>query len=177
MRTGFLDDHRHRGTGRHSGSSFHRCEGTASALGDAPEELSLYDSENYWQGTAVSFRRLTLRIDGFVSLRAPARGGELVTKPLVFDGGNLTLNASTSGAGSIRVEIQDAAGQPIPGHALADCPEIFGDGLAHVVRWRGGGDVRSLSGKTVRLRIVLADADLYAFQFVPYQPEPVRAHP
>lgn len=147
---------------------------TASALGDAPNELSLYATEDYWQGIGVSFRRLTLRIDGFVSLWAPAQGGELVTKPLVFDGGNLTLNLSTSGAGSIQVEIQDAAGQPLPGYALADCPEIFGDTLAHVVRWRKGGDVRPLSGKPVRLRFVLKDADLYSFQFVPYQPDPVR---
>jgi hypothetical protein len=147
---------------------------TAAALGDAPNELSLFAPEGYWQGSGVSFRRLTLRIDGFVSLWAPLGGGELLTKPLVFDGGNLTLNASTSGAGSIQVEIRDAAGQPLPGYALADCPEIFGDELARVVRWRHGGDLRPLGGKTVRLRFVLKDADLYAFQFVPYQPEPVR---
>jgi len=150
---------------------------TASALGDAPNELSIYAPEDYWQGESVSFRRLTLRIDGFVSLAAPARGGELVTKPLVFDGGNLTLNMSTSGAGSIQVEIQDAAGRPMPGHALADCPEVFGDELARTVRWKKGGDVRPLSGKTVRLRFVLKDADLYAFQFVPYQPDPIRPKP
>jgi len=150
---------------------------TASALRDAPNELSLYAMEDYWQGPNASFRRLTLRIDGFVSLGAPARGGELLTKPLVFSGGNLTLNASTSGAGSIQVEIQDTAGHPIPGYALADCSEVFGDELARVVRWRAGGDVRPLSGKTVRLRFVLKDADLYAFQFVPYQPDPVRPQP
>ena len=106
-----------------------------------------------------------------------ARGGEMVTKPLVFDGGNLTLNLSTSGAGSIQVEIQDAAGQPVPGYALADCPEVFGDELARIVRWRNGGDVRPLSGKPVRLRFVIKDADLYAFQFVPHQPDPVRPQP
>lgn len=140
---------------------------TASSLGDAPNELSIFASEDYWQGGSVSFRRLTLRIDGFVSLWASARGGEMVTKPLVFDGGALTLNASTSGAGSIQVEIQDDAGQPIPGYALADCPEIFGDSLSLAVRWQGGGDVRPLAGRAVRLRFVLKDADLYAFQFVP----------
>lgn len=150
---------------------------TGSALGDAPRELSLYASENYWQGEGVSFRRLTLRMDGFVSLWASARGGELLTKPLMFNGGNLTLNVSTSGAGSVQVEIQDGEGQPIPGYTLIDCPEIFGDDLAHVVRWRKGGDVRPLSGKTIRLRFVLRDADLYAFQFVPYQQDPVRPQP
>lgn len=139
---------------------------TASSLGDAPNELSLYAPENYWQGEAVDFRRLTLRIDGFVSLAAAALGGELVTKPLVFDGASLTLNLATSAAGSLQVEIQDAAGQPISGYSLADCPEIFGDELARVVRWRNGSDLRALSGKTVRLRFVLHDADLYAFQFV-----------
>lgn len=147
---------------------------TASPLGDAPNELSVYSTEDYWQGTSGSFRRLSLRIDGFVSLRAPFRGGEMTTKPIVFDGGNLSLNAATSGAGSIQVEVQDAAGQPIPGYALADCPEIFGDDLALVVRWRKGGDLRPLAGKPIRLRFVLRDADLYAFQFVPYQPDPPR---
>ena len=34
--------------------------------------------------------------------------------------------------------------------------------------------VAQLAGKAVRLRFVLRDADLYAFQFVPYAPEPQR---
>ena len=54
-----------------------------------------------------------------------------------------------------------------------DCPAIFGDRLAKVVRWKSrGGDVRSLAGQPIRLRFVLKDADLYAFQFVPYAPDP-----
>ncbi len=32
--------------------------------------------------------------------------------------------------------------------------------------------VRSLAGQPVRLRFVLRDADLYAFQFAPYAPDP-----
>lgn len=150
---------------------------TASSTSDAPNELSLFASEDYWQGNSVSFRRMTIRLDGFVSLAATAEGGELVTRPLVFDGGNLTLNASTSGAGNLRVEILDAAGKPIPGYGLSDCEEIFGDEVARVVRWRKSGDVRSLSGTPVRLHFSLNDADLYAFQFVPYAPDPVRPDP
>ena len=150
---------------------------TASALGNAPNEISLYAPENYWQDIAVSFRRLTLRIDGFVSLAAPWSGGELVTRPLIFEGGNLILNAATSGAGGIQVEIQDAAGQPIEGYSLDDCPAIFCDTLRHVVRWRRGGDLRSLAGKPIRLRLLLKDADVYAFQFVPYEPDPVLPEP
>jgi hypothetical protein len=34
-----------------------------------------------------------------------------------------------------------------------------------MVQWKNGSDVNSLSGKTVRLRFVLKDADLYALKF------------
>ena len=73
------------------------------------------------------------------------------------------------------MELQDPEGTPLPGYALADCPPILGDRLNHVVRWKSkGGDVRSLAGRAVRLRLALKDADLYAFQFTPYEPEPAR---
>ena len=148
---------------------------TKSHLEDAPNEISLYATEGYWEGTHTSVRRYTLRVDGFVSAHAPFSGGEIVTKPIVFDGGNLALNAETSAAGSIQVEIQDAEGRPIDGYALGECPPIFCDDLRHIVRWEGpGGDVRALAGKPARLRFVLRDADLYALQFVPYEPDPER---
>ena len=72
-------------------------------------------------GKDTRLRRHTLRIDGFVSVEAPLRGGELLTKPVRFEGSTLVINFSTSAAGSVRVEIQDRDGQPIDGHALADC--------------------------------------------------------
>jgi hypothetical protein len=89
----------------------------------------------------------------------------VVTQPLVFRGRRLSLNFSTSAAGGIRVEIQDAGGQPLPGFALDDCPEVFGDTLERTVGWQGGSDVSALAGKPVRLRFALRDADLFAFQF------------
>lgn len=138
---------------------------TKSALEGAPNELSLYAGESYWTGTSSALRRYVLRLDGFVSAAAPMRGGELVTKALTFRGSRLRLNFATSAAGSIRVEIQDASGSPLPGFALADCAEIFGDSLERIVMWKQGADVASLDGKPVRLRFALSDADLYAFQF------------
>lgn len=146
---------------------------TPSTLGEAPDELSLYATESYWEGTGTKVRRYTLRIDGFVSAVAPMSGGEVVTRPLLFAGGNLALNLETSGAGSVQVEVQDEAGKPLDGYALQDCPPIYGDHLQHIVRWgMRGGDLRALAGKPVRLRFALKDADLYSFRFVPYAPDP-----
>ena len=138
---------------------------TASSLPGAPPELSFYTQERYWEGDGVALRRYTLRLDGFVSARANRQGGDLLTRPLVFRGGQLELNFSTSAAGSIRVEIQDEVGEPLAGFALADCPEIFGDTLARVVTWKSGTDLSRLAGKPVRLRFEFKDADLYAFRF------------
>ncbi|MHC4179467.1 MAG: hypothetical protein ACYSWU_18300, partial [Planctomycetota bacterium] len=138
---------------------------TKSAIPGTPDELSVYSAEGYYTGESCQLRRYTLRIDGFVSLQAPLKGGEMVTRPITFEGKRLMINVSTSAAGSVRVEVQDAAGRPIPGFALADSTEIFGDELARAVTWKGGSDVAKLAGKPIRLRFVLKDADLYALRF------------
>jgi len=138
---------------------------THSALPGAPNELSLYASESYWTGTSSELRRYTLRVDGFVSVQAPMAGGELVTKLITFSGQRLRLNFSTSAAGQIRVELQGPDGRPIPGFALADCNEVFGDELERCVTWKGGSDLSRLAGQPVRLRFALRDADLYSFRF------------
>ena len=57
-------------------------------------------------------------------------------------------------------------GQPLPGFALADMPELYGDELAATAAWKkAGSDLSALAGKVVRLRVVLRDADLYALRF------------
>jgi len=147
---------------------------TASATEDAPDEISLYATEGYWEGIGTDVRRYTIRVDGFVSAAAPLAGGEIVTRPIVFEGGSLALNLETSGAGGVQVEIQDAQGTPIPGYSMEECPPIFGDSLRQIVRWEDvGGDVGPLAGRPVKLRIALRDADIYSLQFVPNEPDPV----
>ena len=138
-----------------------------SSVAGEPDELSIYAAEGYYSGPASRLRRYTYRLDGFVSVQAPLAGGEMITRLVRFNGSRLVLNYSTSAAGSIRVEIQDGAGHPIPGFSLQDCPELFGDSVEQAVSWKRIGDLGSLSGQTVRLRFVLKDADLYALRFVP----------
>lgn len=144
--------------------AWHAVE-TKSSLPGAPNEISLYASEGSWTGDSNLIRRHTLRLDGFVSVRAGMKGGELVTKPITFKGDKLTLNFATSAAGSLRVAIETPDGEPIKGFTLNDCPAHFGDTVNRAVTWKRGTDVSKLSGKSVRLRFELKDADLYALQF------------
>lgn len=138
---------------------------TKSTTEGAPNELSLYASEGYWTGSSNRLRRYTMRIDGFVSLKAPMKGGEIITKPVTFTGKELLFNFATSAAGSIVVELQTPEGKPIPGFTEKEGIELFGDTLSRPVHWKTGTDVSQLAGKPVRLKIKLKDADLYSLRF------------
>lgn len=128
-----------------------------------PAEMALYYMEHY-RSSKVRIRRSTLRTDGFVSLRGGYQGGSFVTEPFRAGGSRLLLNYSTSAAGSVRVEIQDSQRRPVPGFALGDCPEIFGDEIERKVSWKSGGDLARLRGQSIRLKIEIKDGDLYSYR-------------
>lgn len=116
------------------------------------------------QPSAIS--RVVLRRDGFVSVRAAYEGGEFTTPLLRFSGVKLLLNVDTGASGELRVEILDPAGKPIPGYGLDDCDIVHTTNeVNRPVRWKGEANVASLAGQPVRLRFVMRDVDLYAFQF------------
>jgi hypothetical protein len=119
----------------------------------------------HYRTDQVHIRRAVFRQDGLASLHAGYTAGQLLTRPLVFAGSRLVLNYSTSAAGSLRVEIQDLGGRPLPARDLASCREIYGDELERVVTWESGSDLAAWAGKPVRLRLVMSDADLFSFQF------------
>lgn len=129
-----------------------------------PAEMSLYVNHDYAQPTA-HLRRYSLRLDGFASVRAGAKQGELLTKLLVFAGGELRINFATSAGGGIRFELQDPEGTVLPGFSLADCQEQIGNEIDRSVAWKSGSDVSALAGRPIRVRAVLNDADLFAIQF------------
>ena len=165
-----------------------------SALNFVPtgrNEMSVYIEQAYAQ-PGIHVQRYVLPLDRFASVHATMAGGECTTHPLTFSGRSLFLNYSTSVNGSIRVEVQDAADQPIPGFALADSIEIVGNEIEHAAAWKsganahprtwqgdpsrasrqvdfidwaGGDDLSRLAGTPIRLRFVLKGADLYALRF------------
>ncbi len=129
----------------------------------SPDEFSMYVSEHYrWPDNRL--RRVTIRRHGFASVHAGHAGGEFTTRALTFGGDRLILNYATSAAGGLRVEIQDAKGSAIPGCALADMEELFGDELDAVVTWKSKRDLIELKGKPVRFHVVLRDADLFTIR-------------
>ena len=127
-------------------------------------EFSMYISEHYdWPDNRL--RRLTLRRHGFGSAHADNIGGEFTTHPLIFTEKNLILNYSSSAAGSMRVEVQDEQGEPLPGFSLAESDLLFGDELDATVKWKSAKNLAGLVGKPIRLRFALKDADLFSFKF------------
>ena len=128
-------------------------------------EYSVYATEAYYTGPDSRVRRFTFRVDGFVSVSAGKERGELVTKSLTFRGNRLEINYVARKGGSVRVELQDTAGMPIAGYALSDSVLLRGNAIAQTVTWNGGAEVDALGGKSVRVRFVLQEADVYSFRF------------
>lgn len=143
----------------------HHLVETAPSFSGAAPELSLYAKEFYRKGPASRLRRYSLRLDGFASVRAARQGGELLTRPLTFEGDRLAINFAASAAGHVRVEVQDAEGSPIPGRSLEDSDPMIGDDVDRAATWNGDAGLGRLAGRPVRLRFQLKDADLYALQF------------
>ena len=63
------------------------------------------------------------------------------------------------------MELQDEKGGPVDGYALKDARPLNGNAVAMPARWNGGSNVDALAGRPVRLRFVMNDCKLYAFQF------------
>lgn len=117
-------------------------------------EWSLYISEHY-RHDDHRIRRLTVRKQGFASMHGGAAGGTFTTRPLRVSGARLLLNYATSAAGSVGIEVLDEGGK-----VVAELPELYGDEFEAPVL-----DLAAMKGRTVRLRVSLKDADLYAMRF------------
>lgn len=129
-----------------------------------PDEMSIYVQRHYAQMTS-HLERMTMRLDGFASLNADYNGGEMVTRPIIFDGSELEINYSTSAAGSIRIEIQDQYGSVLPGYSIENSIEMIGDEIEKIAVWQSESDLSNLAGIPIRLRFVMRDSDVYSFRF------------
>ncbi len=122
------------------------------------------------EGRLSGIGRAILRLDGFVSADAGYDGGEIVTPVVRFEGNRMELNVDTGGGGSAKVEFQDAYGTPIEGYAERDGVFVCGNSVRMPVSWANGPGVGRLAGKSIRIRFILQDCKLYAFQFTKGSP-------
>ena len=129
------------------------------------KDWSVFAKEAYYKGPGSRLRRFTYRPDGLVALTAGADGGEALTRPLEFSGSRLVLNYRTAQGGSLRVELQDASGKPLPRFSAADCQPLSGDALQGKVTWQASDNLNSLAGKPVRLKLMLKDAEVFSLRF------------
>jgi hypothetical protein len=142
--------------------------GSAVPVGD---QLYLYYG-GYKRGHKIEKlkeRQLGLAImplDRFVSLDASGGTvGRLLTVPFKHDevsGKRVVLNAAASG-GFIRVQVLDAAGNPVPGATFADCEPVNGNHLALPV---SGLDFSNVGSDPIRLEFEIQNAQLFAFDLV-----------
>ena len=94
-----------------------------------------------------------------------ANGSSLVLPVIKLEAKReLTLNMSTSAAGSVQVEIQDQRGNPVPGFTLAESDVLIGDSLDMVASWQGKTDLSPLAGQPFRFRFVMKDANLFSLK-------------
>ncbi|MFZ4764778.1 MAG: sialidase family protein, partial [Roseimicrobium sp.] len=107
--------------------------------------------------TGGSIGLATLRRDGFASMDATGKTGELTTRPVSFKGHHLFVNVAAP-QGGLRVEILDVAGK-----VLATSEPITGDTTKQRVTWQNGFALTAVPKAPVRFRFHLTNGSLYAF--------------
>jgi hypothetical protein len=77
------------------------------------------------------------------------------------------LNVDTSAGGTVKVEVLDESGAPLPGFSESDADALNTNSVRAICTWNGNADVGGLAGRVVKLRFVMRDTKLYSLQFVP----------
>jgi len=112
-------------------------------------------------------------LDRYVARKAEGpTPGVLVTAPLVMDElcGRLVVNTDAA-AGELRVQVREAdSNTVIEDMSLTDCVPITADGLRLEVLWgteeQTLAKLASLANQTIKLEFKLANAKLFAFEFL-----------
>ncbi len=95
--------------------------------------------------------------------------GEFFTMPQVFDGRGIEINARTTRAGAVELEIwEQVAGRhsrTIPGFTFADHIPFRGNECRAICRFKGQKDLAALRGKRLELRFRLSSAKIFSYRF------------
>jgi hypothetical protein len=127
-----------------------------------PSTLSDSERTDWLEDTHSAMCLAVLRQDGFVSLTAGDEVGHVITKPFVATGKQLLLNVNVHDGGEARVEVLSEEEYPIHGFELSSSMPLRGPSVEQTVGWSGEPKWSQLTGRKVRLRIQLRNADLFA---------------
>ncbi|MDB5337615.1 MAG: hypothetical protein JWN70_3234 [Planctomycetaceae bacterium] len=137
--------------------------GSSAEVGD---EVYLYYAGYRWghkyrHSVDRQLGLVKIKRDRYVARQAGEKKGTFTTPTVTVDGETLRLNVD-SAKGEVRVQIANAAGEPIPGFGFQDCRPITTDSLAAEVAW--ARPLSTLLGKSVRMVVELSNARLFAFE-------------
>ena len=76
------------------------------------------------------------------------------------------MNFESSVAGSVTLELRDAAGAVLPGFDLASSDALKGSAVRATASWNGGANasLSSLAGQRVAITAALSDAKLFSLR-------------
>ncbi len=142
---------------------------TASMPIRVGDELWMYyggwDGDHGLSARSASIGIARWRLDGFASLDSAGTETVIETRPFLFEGDRLSLNAVVKTGGYIRVEILDGNGSVISGYDECSSAALTGSGVSQTASWGGNADVSSLAGRVVCLRFISKNSELYSFGF------------
>jgi hypothetical protein len=117
------------------------------------------DERHYSRGRHLNIGLAKMRLDGFICMQAKDKPGTIVTKPFKLEGDKLEVNVDAK-SGWVQIELLDKTGNTISGFSSKSKG-------ADELRWTPKWDLSKLKGRTVKLKFMLQNAKLYAFDFNP----------
>ncbi|MGI8992257.1 MAG: glycosyl hydrolase family 32 [Bryobacteraceae bacterium] len=115
-----------------------------------------------WPYAGGSTGLAILRRDGFASMDSSEAGGALTTRPVIFNGRCLYVNANASG-GELRVEALGPDGKSIGPFTRENCIAMRAAATRHRITWKSPADLAGLRNRPVRFRFHSRNAQLFSF--------------
>lgn len=128
---------------------------TKDAFGN--DVMSFYTNEDRFSETGTKFVKYDLRLDGFMSYNALGKSAQVLTKPIKFSEGSLSLNYRAGVSGKVVVSLEDKNGNTLLESTLT------GDFTDKVVF--DETQLEPFRNKGLVLKIQLHDAQVYSYIF------------
>ncbi|MFH1006288.1 MAG: hypothetical protein V1800_02135 [Candidatus Latescibacterota bacterium] len=126
------------------------------------------DWEKFGPDAQICYLTLSrFRRDGFCAMEPSSDMGHLILRPLISQGGEITINATTGHFGKIRAELRGNFaddGVPFPGYELENSIPVRGDGHFLKLRWKERDDINPLRDRPFLIFLEIDQARLYALR-------------